>query len=1130
MSKNKYPYSKILLLSFITSILFIQCSKTIVDPYLYNPNKDAVKAKGYDWTSTFTSKYALARKDNNFIIIDEEGQVVDSWHFENKEFRFSEGLARTKKDGYYGMLDDNLTLKVPHMFDNISEIGCGGEVIRATLNNKIGFYYISDNTFIPVEDIPESVGNDFNMKKRDCKNGYYVALQNGKYGLRDINDKIVVPFIYDGIRTVDKFNHLHVTKNGKKGVIDYNNNTIIPVESDKIVYISDREYCIVTVKNKVGLYDLNGQLQIPFNYDYLSIDTDDTYTIAEINNKKGLVKTKGGQTLIDSEYDEIRYLYTNFYHLKKDSIFQVFNVLANEFKRVKYDITNSRLLDNKRVIGTIDDKRVVINKDLSYDLLEDIERTNTSPIYQDSIKLKQYVNEKYGYGIYCFTNEKLAILNKNREFILHPIYDQINVSEWGFELVKDEHLGILDFNLDTLLDFTFHVGYKKQWKTQIENGLILKRSDNTYHLYMYDEGMVLEQGYKNIEPLSSAFPNLLKISEGQEGEWIYDISKPNQDKTTYQKINEVHNNLILVKRNGKLGGVDTNGEIILPINHESLSKKRRNHFISGKKNGLSSAISVNGSVIIEGQIQSLSELNQNLIKFQKNDLYGVVNHDGQIVVPAEYNAIPFATESGDIFVKHKETGNKFIHSNGKVKSSIPFSDVKHFAGDKYIVKNKSLKSGIINSVGDTLLDIKYRRIYFNQKGFLEVSEGNKTGIFNKDLEEVIPCLYDDITTMYRDFFKLEKDNLFGVAKRNGELIIPVAYKEIARPIDRHVWAKNINWSLYDMEGKQLIDTGFDDYEKLSSSAITGDKQYLVIENDKYGVVNVKDDKYTHAAAELIVPPIFDEFYTIDHPNAYIIGKHESKLSVFELDGTCITNCLNGEELISAAVNDSMHDKLKGSNKFDNGKDSDWVIIYEKEKLIQEKLFFSLKHEDGKLELISKGIRPCINCEEFGEMYINDQGNAIALDWIRDAGSFMYKFTKYDEDQWHGTLEINLNIVAQKFEYDKNRRLKEVDSLGDDIYVGNWILGSKEINKEFKSRSIEIKRKNGKLNCSDTTPYSSFHEIASISEFEEGLQIIYDTDKDTDQNLILSFTKVKDDKLLGKVSLQIDGVHAVRVNN
>lgn len=175
----------------------------------------------------------------------------------------------------------------------------------------------------------------------DSRN-YIIAKRKNKVGMLDVNGKILIPFDYKNIQTLENNNFedrkkaifIATYKDNIQGLVDQENNIVKPFNYLSLQYISREEnYNYVNefiVKNKEGLYGLlnsNGETLIPESYTNL-YNTYDNYLTKNVQyyyvknkeNKYGII-SRSNKFLIAILYDSILYC-NGFYEDSKLSSFE----------------------------------------------------------------------------------------------------------------------------------------------------------------------------------------------------------------------------------------------------------------------------------------------------------------------------------------------------------------------------------------------------------------------------------------------------------------------------------------------------------------------------------------------------------------------------------------------------------------------------------------------------------------------------------------------------------------------------------------------------------------------------------------------------------------------------------------
>ena len=310
------------------------------------------------------------RKDKLVAGYLPSGYKVEGWDdlynaMDSKKVMHSLKLAnllRVRGNGKYGLMDTSFNIVIPIEYEYLDILGQNS--IVAVQNGKYGLLDALGNTLIPIQyrfitrvnDSAYIIHSNDGYKVYDISSqrvlipekydyltaatdNLLIAYIDGVYGAIDISGKEIVPFIYDGIWTVDVpdnifgylkqpawadyktvpeitsylaeqassvrhintnilnsprsvYKLLHVEKNGKQYLIDPEKRIPTPSEGfDQIVewcgygggYVINKDGIIVKNGDMYGLIDLRGRVLIPFLYSTMEIPYDIPNNFTDIN-------------------------------------------------------------------------------------------------------------------------------------------------------------------------------------------------------------------------------------------------------------------------------------------------------------------------------------------------------------------------------------------------------------------------------------------------------------------------------------------------------------------------------------------------------------------------------------------------------------------------------------------------------------------------------------------------------------------------------------------------------------------------------------------------------------------------------------------------------------------------------
>jgi hypothetical protein len=132
--------------------------------------------------------------------------------------------------------------------------------------------------------------------------GIYRVLKDGRMGVVDSTDKVLVPFLYDQVYDLDVDNYVKVLKNLKIGLYHLEKGLILPAEYDQIWPFKDGKARIL--KNRLlGYTDMMGHIIIPCEYSHITTEMDGTFRVIK-NGQEGLFD-QDGNILLFPEYQKI---------------------------------------------------------------------------------------------------------------------------------------------------------------------------------------------------------------------------------------------------------------------------------------------------------------------------------------------------------------------------------------------------------------------------------------------------------------------------------------------------------------------------------------------------------------------------------------------------------------------------------------------------------------------------------------------------------------------------------------------------------------------------------------------------------------------------------------------------------
>lgn len=317
--------------------------------------------------------------------------------------------------------------------------------------------------------------------------------QDGKYGVLDFKEKLVVPCEYDSIVALKgTSNSLLTTKEGKKGIIDNTGAVLIENEYKNIKAISDKYengYIVQNESGKYGVISWNKKVAVEVKYDDVkSIYGNGNYYAVKESGKWKIVDTDGEEYL-SGKYDDIISIDNEYAVVKKSGKYGVVSIADNtsvidvKYQNITYAAGSNYIVKLNNKYGIVDVNGVTLieptysnlvyrantnfyegtNKDYTSDLIDtdmNVKLTGIiSEINTNSGYMIVRVGEEYKYYNFKFEEKnskdvlngntiflskkdgKYGFVDKNGIVVVDYIYDDAcEQNEFGYASIKKDGL------------------------------------------------------------------------------------------------------------------------------------------------------------------------------------------------------------------------------------------------------------------------------------------------------------------------------------------------------------------------------------------------------------------------------------------------------------------------------------------------------------------------------------------------------------------------------------------------------------------------------------------------------------------------------------------------------------------
>ena len=470
-----------------------------------------------------------------------------------------------------------------------------------------------------------------------------------------------------------------------------------------------------------------------------------------------------------------------------------------------------------------------------------------------SYEIQEIANKNY---FLLEKEEKYGVIDKLGNVIIEPIYDIVqipNPEKAVFVCLYDYKTETNSYTVKVLNDKNEQIYEEYEEVNAIpikssETGIfyektILKcKKDGKYGLINLDGKELIKPKYDEIESLDYKEGTLLTKLENQYGVVNingYELIKPKYSSITTdgyysEETNSIKTGFIVsrtTEQGYRYGYIDYKGKEILDTEYNTLEKindidDEKNYYFIASRDGQAGVIK-NKKIIVPHEYTEIGYNNvNNLFIVKKAEQYGVLNIDGNNVIPINYDEISF---SGVYINAIKENQEFLFDEKGNLISDAKYVNITPTENKEYMITvDKNDYYGVADENKEQIIKNNYSYIEYLYDNYFIAVKGGKTGIINDEEKYVIEFNYDNIS-------KIEDTNLLQAKNGNITQIIGKNMQVVASLENGIIDKVNNYVRLY--SDKEIIYINMEGNIVNSKDVYQGNKLFAKNENGKWGFVD-----------------------------------------------------------------------------------------------------------------------------------------------------------------------------------------------------------------------------------------------------------------------------------------------------
>jgi hypothetical protein len=579
-----------------------------------------------------------------------------------------------------------------------------------------------------------------------------------KTGCISTEGKTVIPFAYTDIK-VHALRAVALIRDGnlfKHGLIDLNNKVIIPFLYKNIYPIGSLRYAVEDFNGKTALFSDGGRQITGFTIDSLSQFTNSLAIIYEAG-KQGLINREG-QLRSEAKYRQIEFL-------------------PNSIRTRMPDQWGILTADNK-LLETIevDSIAIVTDNQFKIEIAGRNWLTNDAFIKIHETGYTAIRGFKNGWAIFS-DGYKQGIIRKDGKIVLPAAFEKIVLGDTYF-LTLEKHIDKWGWKLR---DSTGAIQHQKAYDIMLDKkGAIFPVQKNGFWGALDSRGNeIIACVYDSI--LESNTSQVAVKFRGQYGiislkeEWLaypqpHPVKLLNQDRY-FKKSNDM---LFLCSFTGTVLYFTTN-----PV------EVKENHFIESVSTGGTWTIDFDGRIVNRelppaGSAEEIFPSTEGLRGIKKNGKYGFIDDRGRLRIANRYEDIqPFSEGLAAIKIRGKWG---FINRDEKLVIQPVYDNVTSFSGGYSRVKQNQ-KFGLLTSNGELVLPVRYTTFKVQPNGRIVVVQNNLIGLSDAHGNLLLQPKYQSVEDLNNGFVIIQQNGKYGLVTLQGISTIPLIYDALI--YDKH---------------------------------------------------------------------------------------------------------------------------------------------------------------------------------------------------------------------------------------------------------------------------------------------------------------------------------------------------------
>ena len=319
--------------------------------------------------------------------------------------------------------------------------------------------------------------------------------------------------------------------------------------------------------------------------------------------------------------------------------------------------------------------------------------------------------------------------------------------------------------------------------------------------------------------------------------------------------------------------MDEQGLPIIPAQYQHTGLFS-NGLASVVRDGKLGFIDKNNDVIIDFLFDDAQDFDEGRAVVEIDGYFGWIDRTGDFVLPAEFDDI--GSISNQLIYAYKDDQYAFFNKRGEQLFNTWFDEVFAFNnGLAKVIKDK--ETGLIRTDGSYLIRKKNADLRYFSEGIFFYDLGDSMNLITPDDSLLLPFFVDRIGMLSENRAIIEKEGSYGYIDGKGTIVIPIKlniypnYFQFAQFNNGHARVSRLGkYALLDSLGENVLPAIFTNIGSFGPLI-------AVTKGDKWG--------YVDASTRLVIRYIYD--YAYDFVNGVAVVTREGNNGLIDLKGDIV---------------------------------------------------------------------------------------------------------------------------------------------------------------------------------------------------------------------------------------------------